>query len=392
MAQTLYLAEKKGLMCGLFGYHVRKWDPRLTTAMAILATVNENRGVDAHGWTNGKVIFKDHWPITMKFGEIPFEGEKVSAFHTRAGTSGPKNGQECAHPWAMGDVIGMHNRYIANHKELNEKYKRKFPVDSMHMVAHVSEKRDLEEIQFSGVFLYFVNGEGPFVFRTASRSLEIACLKNNLGIVWSSEFLHLRRALDMAKLPSAHFYKVLDTNRLYQLDHTNLLRHDIEIKLGDLPTPKPTKAEPDFQRYFANGNYHEDDTKEVIPDNKPKPDPVNFRRKANIGQWRKLGSEKEASWVPCYHKGNVKVKNFPATFTCGCAENDKYSTSWPTVWRPIGTWHNGGWQECWHFDGNSQCKCIPFAPLPKKQPVSQEGGRDADGTNVAIGKVIGPGA
>ena len=37
--------------------------------------------------------------------------------------------------------MGIHNGCITNHEALNIKYERKFEVDSMHIFAHIAEKK-----------------------------------------------------------------------------------------------------------------------------------------------------------------------------------------------------------------------------------------------------------
>ena len=387
-------------MCGMFGYNVKKWEPKLANLMALLAVFNETRGKDAFGWTNGRTITKDAFPITNKFNEIPFEGELISAFHTRAGTSGPKNGQECAHPWSMTDkydVIGMHNGFIANHTELNKEYHRNFPVDSMQVVAHLAAGLSLTDVQFSGVFIYFENRKGPFFFRTTSRDLDIAMLTTG-GIVWSSDFQHLRRAIAMAKLEIKHTYKIAETNQLYELNRDGMTKHDVRVPTMDMPAIKK-QQEDSVVKYFHDMGYphYDKEEKKIETFNKPTPKPENFKRVSNIGQWRRIFGDDEQSWVVCYHRGALKTQSFPHRFSCGCFENDKYHNAWPTMWRPLGEWKEKIWYDCWHFNNSSICQCRPFdkrkTAKEQKQnlPVVQVGGNVDDiGDPAKIVKLIGP--
>lgn len=370
-------------MCGLFGYHVRQWKDELYPLMALLATMNQTRGTDAYGWTNGKVIFKDGEEITKGFHTIPFKGETLSAFHTRAGTAGMgKTGKECAHPWDMkgkaGTFIGMHNGYIGNHQELNKEYDRKFPVDSMHLVAHLADGRPLDDVEFHGVCLYFNNGKGPFMFRTASRDIEIARLVDDNGIIWSSDWVHLRRALDMLHIQTTYHYKMTRLNTLYEFGHELIEYKKSHIRFKNPPPPPPTQITDYLRQHWSSLWERDLDKSEVETYRKPQPVAGNFKRSANIGQWRRLHNSNDLIWAPCYHVGAVKLQAFPVKRTCGCAENTNFQTSWPIIWRPIGEWRNGLWNDCWHNDGSSSCRCQPFT---KKLSAAQ-----ADG-NV---KLIGP--
>ena len=242
-------------MCGLFGYAIKEWDPRIETAMAILACMNESRGRDAFGWSNGRVIVKDAFEITQKFNEIPMQGELVGAFHTRQGTTGPKHGQDTAHPWEIGKIIGMHNGFVHNHFDLNKKYDRSFKVDSQHVVAHLAEGLSLKDVDFNGVFVYFEDGEGPFMFRTTARQFEVARLAGELGIVWSSEWRHLMRALDMVKLGIASNYALPVPERVHILSAEGLQITDEKIASYEAPPKPPNRVVGFLPAAGHSGNY-----------------------------------------------------------------------------------------------------------------------------------------
>lgn len=380
-------------MCGLFGYSVKKWQPNIATTMMALAIFNESRGKDAFGWTNGKVIFKDSTEITYKFNEIPFEEELVSAFHTRAGTSGGKT-KECAHPWQVKGVIGMQNGYVSNMKDLNEKYKRNCRVDSEHLVYHRAEGRGFEDLQFGGVFLWFEDGVGPFFVRNYHRCLEVARLPHDLGIVWSSEWGHLRRALNMSGLGYKTIFQVADVNIVHQLSNEGLMITKEKVEFYEPPIkhtpligrlwPNHGIAEEDFHGFGvvnndtpphnyvpyqsqekkligpgATQNSYSKEKQEIQSPSTEQTTPL-IKRRAEIGVWRDVGAHR--IWNPCFHMNRVEVPStHPITsFSCGCFLNKSYSTAWATDWRIFGEWMATGWRLCTHGSWNKNCKCIPY--------------------------------
>jgi hypothetical protein len=381
-------------MCGLFGYHIKKYDERFTNLVVALSILNEERGDDAYGWTNGKVIFKAGRPITTGFNEIPFRGEKLSVFHTRAGTSGPKDADECAHPWQIGTTIGMHNGAISNHGWLNNKYDRKYKVDSMHMVAHIDEGKNLLEVEFGGVFIYFKDGEGPFMFRNHHRNLEVAKLENDLGIVWSSDWNHLTTGLRMAQLSVKHYYAATKLNTIYTLACPDMLDTHTTIQLGEYNTPQNGKNKRYYPKqsfgaygdvwdeYEGNGHglmmergilgkiidkvtSHEHEKPKLLTEGSSK-----TKRLAAFGTWRRLPGDSTNIWVPCFHGSPLPKTEFEEA-ECGCFINRWYNgATWKTEWRPIGTWDKGSWVNCTHptiHTNTPQCQCRPKGRQPQAQ-------------------------
>lgn len=391
-------------MCGIFGYSIKHWDERITRLCIALAVLNESRGKDAFGWTNGKIIVKDGCMITEKFNEIPFVNELTSVFHTRAGTSGPKMGQKCAHPWEIGNTIGMHNGAIMNHDELNKKYKRDFPVDSMHAVAHINNGMDTEELKFGGVFMYFQNGEGPFMFRTFHRTLETVKLANNLGVVWSSDWEHLKTAIRLSQLPIEHYYTTPKQNNLFRFDYKGMFDMQKHIPTGNIEVkqqqqPKQTSmvryVDDDYAAWWQREmGHHSDDGPDDTADttkhiSRPKlivtDEDTKSKRSAEVGQWRTLPGEKDSTWVPCFHnqKQRKMLSDFQShmvSYSCGCYYNSQFKKDWPIMWRPIGEWQGKQWMDCWHRRVDN-CQCKPFTKRQKNSAQSVKTGADEQPAN-----------
>lgn len=196
-------------MCGLFGFAATKGIKRMQQVMIQLAIYNEERGKASWGLSNGAEVWKDVGPIGRSLHHIPWKDNGILIGHTRAATVGSVC-KENAHPFLFngpaGRVIGAHNGSVSNWKEMDEKYKEKLDVDSMHIFNHIAQERDLKEIEGYGA-ITFMKNENLYLSRFNGGLLSIAQLKGDRGIVWSSEEYALKKALESANLE--HFmYKV----------------------------------------------------------------------------------------------------------------------------------------------------------------------------------------
>ena len=107
----------------------------------------------------------------------------------------------------------------------------------MQLVAATADGRGYDDIEFSGVFVYFQDGRGPFMFKTSSRDFDVVMLKGKAGVVWSSDWRHLRRALSMAKVEIDFVYAVPESNTLYELSAGGLLKYNEKIATAVVPPP-----------------------------------------------------------------------------------------------------------------------------------------------------------
>lgn len=199
-------------MCGIAGYAVEEYDPRLTNLAEFLGLLNESRGHDAYGVTDGKQVNKKAIEITKALAKLfgpsgQFRESRQVLIHTRQGTTGAKTKNENAHPFNFGRILGVHNGMISNHMELNKKYSRQFDVDSMHIFAHIEAKLSTEEIDGYGTIVYFDAGVLKFC-KINGGQLSIARIPEIKGIAWSSTEGHLESALDAAGFEDRKLLKI----------------------------------------------------------------------------------------------------------------------------------------------------------------------------------------
>lgn len=151
-------------MCGIFGYSELNDESR--ALMPYLACAMQGRGKDSWGGTDGQDVFKMLKPISEGYCVKDFDDYQQGVFHTRAASQGAVS-LDNQHPFTFyredgSPVVGVHNGCIGNHDELNKKFDRKFEVDSMHVYAHIAEKKALNDIHGWGALAYFDNGQMSF--------------------------------------------------------------------------------------------------------------------------------------------------------------------------------------------------------------------------------------
>jgi hypothetical protein len=188
-------------MCGVFGaqFTADATDVQRALALAVLGYANDERG-DMSWGIFGSESPTAPWEIQKDKGSILYAPVvwwskfTTAAGHTRWATTGAVN-KANAHPYLIGNTIGLHNGTISNHDELNWKYSRKFQVDSMHLVAHVDEDRDLTEIASYGTLVFAKVDEPGRIYLGSWNGGDLAVYRTPIGILWSSVASAVKQAV-----------------------------------------------------------------------------------------------------------------------------------------------------------------------------------------------------
>jgi hypothetical protein len=206
-------------MCGIFGWQLNPKADQLSHIQRALAGLTlaesmETRGRDSFGaavWPESEspdsppFIFRRLGKITEHgsslFPELATASRVIA--HTRAATVG-KVSTENSHPFEIGDVIGVHNGMVHNYKDMNDKYKRNFDVDSMHIFAHLNDNLDLDELDVYGTIVFVRTSEkfaNLYLAKSEYGSLEVGRIYESrgaksgdyLGTIFASELNAIRK-------------------------------------------------------------------------------------------------------------------------------------------------------------------------------------------------------
>lgn len=240
-------------MCGLLGYSFKKntISPEIRAVLATnLARYNDDRGGDSWGIAG---IKDNKYHITRGIGELSDNAHELCGFdvlfaHTRFATHGAPS-VDNAHPFKIGKLIGAHNGMIRNHEELNALYEREFDVDSQHIFAHINAGLPLDELEGYGAIEWIKRDDPNTILLARFRGGELAVygIGDNSdrpdGIVWSSSFRHLIKALVASGITNYFRYEIR-TGRVYEVNNGTFNETDDRLNLA-APAPEPIPAQED---------------------------------------------------------------------------------------------------------------------------------------------------
>lgn len=212
-------------MCGIFG--VSRYTENFGRIAPLLAWELASRGIDSWGMSNGDEVIRRSGGMrsTWMFPPNGWKDGPVGWHNRGASFRDNASREDCAHPFtfatpAGGRVIGFHNGVIRNHDELNKKYGRDFPVDSMHLWAHKAQGLSWKELRGWGNLVWYEIGpDGKrelFLCHINDNDLHAFSMEDG-SIIWCSVPGPVRLAVKMMGGPQIKADYHLDPFRKYRI-------------------------------------------------------------------------------------------------------------------------------------------------------------------------------
>ena len=181
-------------MCGIFGA-IGKWNPH---AIKFMAYLNETRGSHASGFFTETQYIKKAVPMeeTLLAYEDIFENpSRYIVGHTRFATQGDKAKDKNAHPFLIGNIVGVHNGMLYNDYEIGRINGKHYDVDSEYIFDMLNREHDQNKALkiCDGYWgLAWEDKSKPDKIFLAKHDNTLAMYKTDDCIYFSSDIYHLQ--------------------------------------------------------------------------------------------------------------------------------------------------------------------------------------------------------